>query len=61
MSQSVKACGDENFTIPSSQFEITKPSISIEMPYCKLNEINSKHFLKKFHKFIKDTQREKSP
>ena len=31
------------------------------MPYCKLNEINSKHFLKKFHKFIKDTQREKSP
>ena len=26
----------------------------IEIPYCKLSEIESKHFLKKFHKCIND-------
>ena len=50
--QNCKECGDENFIIPPSLLEITKPFIFIETPYCELNEIKSKHFLKKFHKFV---------
>ena len=44
-------------TIPPSLFEITKLFIFIELPYCELNEIKSKHFLKKFHKFTKNSFR----
>ena len=36
-----KKCGDESFIIPPSWFEITKPFISIEIPYCELNEIKN--------------------
>ena len=43
--QKGKECRDE------SLFEITKPFTFTEIPYCELNEIKSKHFLKKFHKF----------
>ena len=50
--QKGKECGDESFIIPPSLFEITKPFIFVEIPHCELNEIKSKHFLKKFHKFI---------
>ena len=49
--QKSKECGDKGFIIPPSLFEITKPFIFTEMPYCELNEIKSKYFLKKFHKF----------
>ena len=42
--QKGKEYGDEIFTIPASLFEIAKPSISIEIPYCELNEIESKNF-----------------
>ena len=38
----------ESFIIPPSSFEITNPFISIETPYCELNE-------------IKDTDREETP
>ena len=38
-------------------FEITKPFILVEIPYCELNEIKSKHFLKKFHKFTNNSFR----
>ena len=38
-------------------FEITKHFIFIEIPYCELNEIKSKHFLKKFHKFTNNSFR----
>ena len=31
--------------------------IFVEMPYCKLNEIKAKHFLKKFHKFTSNSFR----
>ena len=41
----------------ASLFEITKPFIFIEIPYCELNEIKSKHFLKKFHKFTNNSFR----
>ena len=50
--QKSKECGDESFIIPTSLFKIEKPLIFIEIPYSELNEIKSKHFLKKFDKFI---------
>ena len=49
--QKGKECGGGRFIIPTSLFEIVKPLIFVEIPYCQLNEIKSKHFLKKFHKF----------
>ena len=48
---------DESFIIPPSLFEITKPFIFVEIPYCELNEIKSKCFLKKFHKFTNNSLR----
>ena len=48
--QKGKEYGDESFIIPLSLFEIRKPVIFVEILYCKLNEINSNHFLKKFQK-----------
>ena len=41
-----KECGDGHFIIPTSLFGIVKPLISVEIPYCELDEIKSKHFLK---------------
>ena len=52
-----KECGDESFMIPPNLFETTKPFIFIEIPYCELNKIKSKHFLKKFHKFTNNSFR----
>ena len=49
--QKGEECGDESFIIPVSLFEIAKPLIFVEIPYCELNKIKSKHFLKKFRKF----------
>ena len=49
--QKGKEGGDESFIIPANLFEITEPFMFVEIPYCELNEIKSKHFLKKFHKF----------
>ena len=43
--------------IPLTLFEITKPFIFVEISYCELNEIKSKHFLKKFHKFTNNSFR----
>ena len=55
--QNGKECGDESFIIPTSLFEIAKPLIFVEIPYRELNEIKSKHFLKKFHKFTNNSFR----
>ena len=52
--QKSKECGDESFRIPSGLFEVTKLFIFTGISYCELNEIKSKHFLKKFHKFTKN-------
>ena len=49
--QKGKKCGGKSFIIAPSLFEITEPFIFVEIPYCELNEIKSKHFSKKFHKF----------
>ena len=55
--QKGKECRDESFMISNSLFEIAKPLIFVEIPYCELNEIKSKHFLKKFHKFTNNSFR----
>ena len=50
--QKGKECGGENFSL----FEIIKAFIYIKIPCCKLNEIKSKHFLEKFHKFTNNSK-----
>ena len=55
--QKGKECGDESFIIPTILFEIANPLIFVEIPYCELNEVRSKHFLKKFHKFTNSSFR----
>ena len=55
--QKGKECEDESFITPSSLFEITKPFLFDEIPYCELNEIKSKHFLKKLYKFTNNSYR----
>ena len=42
--QKGKECRDESFIISTSLFEIAKHLIFVEIPYCELNEIKSKHF-----------------
>ena len=39
--QKGEECGEESFIIPPSLFEITKPFIFVDIPYCELNEIKS--------------------
>ena len=41
--QNGKDHGDESFIIILDLLGIAKPFISIEIPYCELNEIKSKH------------------
>ena len=55
--QKGKECGDESFVVPPTLFEIIKTFVFVEIPYCRLNEIKSKHFLKKFHKFTNSSFR----
>ena len=46
--QKGKKCEDEGFIIPPSLLEIRKPLIFVEISYCELNEIKSKHFQSNF-------------
>ena len=55
--QQGKECGEESFIIPTSLFEIAKSLIFVEVPYCELNEVKSKHFFKKFHKLSNNSFR----
>ena len=52
-----KECGDQSFTIPPSLLEILKCFIFVQISYCEMNEIKLKQFLKKFHKFIRNSYR----
>ena len=48
--------GDKSFITAPNLFGITKPFISIEMPYCEINEFKSKkksQIFEKNHKFTK--------
>ena len=40
-----------DYIIPPNFFEIKKPFLLIELPYCEQNEKYSKRFLSKFHQF----------
>ena len=42
------------YIITPNFFGIPKYFILIELPFCENNKIKSKHFLKKFHHFIKN-------
>ena len=42
---------EEECWIPQNFFEIAKPVILIEIPFCVKNEIASKQFIKKFNRF----------
>ena len=42
---------EEECWIPQNFFEIPKPVILIEIPFCVKNEIASKQFIKKFNRF----------
>ena len=42
---------EEEYLIPQNFFEIPKPIILIEIPFCVKNEIASKQFIKKFNHF----------
>ena len=55
--QKCKECLDESFLNPAALSAITKFFIFLEIPYCELNEIKSKHFLKNFHKFTNNSFR----
>ena len=55
--QKGKECGGDSFIIPTSLFEISQPRIFSEIPYYELNDIKSKHYLKKFHKFTNNSFR----
>ena len=52
--QKVKDHWDESLIIPPDFFGITKPFISIEIPYYELSEIKSNYFLKNLDKFTND-------
>ena len=42
--QKGKECGDETFIIPPNLLEMAKSFMFVEITYCELNEIKSKHF-----------------
>ena len=46
---------EEEYLIPQSFFEIPKPVILIEIPFCVKNEIASKQFVQKFNYFTNYT------
>ena len=53
MDNEITNLGEESFIIPPYLFEenTSKPFILLELPFCESNELKSKTFLKKFHKF----------
>ena len=44
----------DDYIIQPIFFDIPKSFILIELTFCEANEIKSKHFLEKFHRFTKD-------
>ena len=46
---------DDDYIIPPFLFKEEKPFILLKLPFCEQNEQKSKDFIKKFHKFTKDS------
>ena len=44
-----------NYIIPLIFLDLPESFILIELPFCENNEIKIKHFLKKFHRFTKES------
>ena len=42
---------EDDYIIPTGFFDIAKPVIVIEVPFCTKNEVSSKQFMRKFHNF----------
>ena len=42
---------EDDYIIPLGFFDIAKPVIIIEVPFCTKNEVSSKEFMRKFHNF----------
>ena len=41
----------DDYIIPLDFFDVPKPLVLAEIPYCQRNETLSKRFIKKFHEF----------
>ena len=46
---------EDDMIIPKNLFEEEKPLLLLEVPFCPENENKSKHFIKKFHHFTKES------
>ena len=44
-------CFEDGCSIPSELFDIAKPVIIVEVPFCAKNKVYSKQFMRKFHNF----------
>ena len=42
---------EDDYIIPPYLFEEEKPFVLLKLPFCEQNELKSKDFIKKFHKF----------
>ena len=48
---------EDHYIIPPYLFEEEKPFILLKLPFCEQNEVKSKDFIKKFHKFTNNNFR----
>ena len=48
---------EDGYIIPPYLFEEEKPFILLKLPFCEQNEVKSKDFIKKFHKFTNNSFR----
>ena len=48
---------EDDYIIPPYLFEEEKPFILLKLPFCEQNEVKSKDFIKKFHKFTNNSFR----
>ena len=48
---------DDDYTIPPCLFEEENPFILLKLPFCEQNEVNTKDFIKTFHKFCNNNFR----
>ena len=48
---------EDDYIIPPYLFEEEKPFILLKLPFCEQNEVKSKDFIKKFHKFTNNNFR----
>ena len=48
---------EDNYIIPPYLFEDKKLFVLLKLPFCEQNELKSKNFIKKFHKFTNNNFR----